>query len=93
MKTKSTKPSREDPVNLIHTAQLRKGRVVKYTAGELAWSAFSFTAFERKRSTERKPTRRGDNTHPKLKEWSRKRPLRKPRLRRIRCVGTCVLTS
>ena len=73
MKTKSTQPSREDPVNLIHTVQLRKGRVAKYTADELAWSAFSFMPFERKRTTDRERTRRRDNTHPKLKEWSRKR--------------------
>ena len=64
MKTKSTQPSREDPVNLIHTAQFREGRVVKYTAGELAWSDFSFMPFERKRSTDRERTRRRDKPNP-----------------------------
>lgn len=73
MASRSTKPSNEDPANLIHTARLRKGRVVKYTAEEVPWQAFSFMPFDKKRAADRERPRRLDNVHPKLKEWARKR--------------------
>ena len=73
MASRSTKPLNEDPANLIHTARLRKGRVVKYSAEDVPWQSFSFMPFEKKRSADRERVRRVDKVHPKLKEWARKR--------------------
>jgi subtilisin family serine protease len=68
-----TKPSVEDPINVVHAARLRKGRVMKYIAADLSWQAFSFMPFDKKRSADRERSRRPDKVHPKLKEWIRKR--------------------
>ena len=73
MASRTTKLSSEDPANVIHTARLSKGRVVKYTAADVPWQAFSFMPFEKKRRESRERPRRVDKVHPKLKEWARKR--------------------
>jgi hypothetical protein len=64
--SRTTKLSSEDPANVIHTARLSKGRVIKYTAAGVPWQAFSFMPFDKKRSTDRDRTRRADKVHPKL---------------------------
>jgi hypothetical protein len=73
MAKKTRTLSKEDPFNLIHTAQLRKGRVTKYVAADLPWQAFSFVPFDKKRAVEREKRRGADKLHPKLREWSKTR--------------------
>lgn len=73
MATSDAKRVSEDPANLIHTARLRKGKVVTYRAADVPWQAFSFMAYDKKRAEDRERPRRADKVHPKLKEWARKR--------------------
>ena len=72
---RSTKtfPRTEDPVNVVHTARLSKGRVAKYARVDLPWHAFAYAPIEKKRATDRERERRVDKLHPRLKEWIAKR--------------------
>ncbi len=70
MPAKDSHPrQQEDPFNLIHSALLQKGKVLKYSATEIPWEAFSKERFEKKEAEDKERKRRPGKIHPLLKKW------------------------
>ena len=57
--------------DLVHSAQIRKGRIGRSSISELPWDAVSNAPFEKKVTKQRRPRRprRDSKLHPLLARW------------------------
>jgi len=70
---KKTKPSEiteaEQPFNLVSTALLKKGKILKFSEEEIPWHAFSKEPFGRKEVEETEERLPQEKIHHVLKKW------------------------